>query len=293
MKYIIATFVSIFISVSVFAAPMTPAEISSAKGECRTKYDTSKFPAAVRAPVALARQQCEMIVDMSAIGSRSDDADARATADIAQLRKMLSRLEEEINKVKASVDTPKPAAQQQPQQQAPQAQPMPPQGVMMGMGAPFQVVPPPANFAATWDVFGATPLRVEIYYIWAGGQKWHQVSGPTRVLIRRNGQTLPVMNQGGPSAQFYADMDGDGQADSTPYQGIDPNMVDTVYTGYQEGDVFELVYLTPVSQIAVSGMPLQLLWGKPRRTVFRYNSVSRRNTGLPSISARVGAPVYH
>jgi hypothetical protein len=211
-------------------------------------------------------------------------------AELAHQRVMLDTITKSLKALESAPKAePQPTAPQPPQTAMPPA--------MMG-GAAFQTIDPPGNYAAaTWNMFGGSPFYVEVHSISDGAQKWFiRSGGMQRVIVKKNGQTIAVAHKGPPPTgvrfeEFYADMNGDKKADTVPVRGFYPNGIDTIYVGYQPGDTIELVYLVPVTTVAVSGIPPQIVWGNPKRLVFHENSVSL-HTGRPRISGRTGDPIH-
>lgn len=240
--------------------------------------------------MTLARSQCHLAVSITVLEfkSRADGAGAaEIKKELAHQRMLLDSITKSLKALEAaSKQTKKPEVAATPQQQPqPQAGMMPPQY----MGAPFQVMESPYA-AGTWDMFGGSPFRAEIYSISQGASKWFGRSGMQRVVVYKNGQQLAVAHKGAPVRflEFYTDLDGDKKPDVIPAKGFDPAFLDTIFVGYQPGDTIELVYLMPTSTVLVSGLPPQIVWGSPKRIMFKDNSVSRDALGRPQISARTG-----
>ena len=299
-------FKSIFISLVLSLVPSlalaqavaipTDTEITAAKAACETKYNPNTAPTTLKVSIALAQEKCKLEVDVKVLqlkaqasGVKNDKIDA----ELAHQRTMLDSISKSLKALESAPKAdPKPAA---PAPQTPAQATLPPPPAMMG--APFQVIEPVGNYAAaTWNIFGGTPFHVELHSINSGGAKWFARAGMQRVVVRKNGQLLAIAHKGpGPAGvrfvDFYTDLNNDKKPDANPAKGIDPSEVDTIFLGYQQGDVIELIYLVPVSTVAVPGFPLQIVWGKPRRTIFYENAIDNQ-AGRLFISARTGDPKY-
>jgi hypothetical protein len=291
MKSILVSLLFALISSIAFAQTAevpTEAQIAAKKAECDAKF------AGTSTSMTLARSQCHLAVSITVLEfkSRADGAGAREIKkELAQQRTLLDSITKTLKALEAaSKQTPKPEVAATPQQQPqPQAGMMPPQQ----MGVPFQVMEAPYA-AATWDMFGGSPFRAEIYSINQGAINLFGRSGMQRVVVYRNGQPIAVAHKGAPVRflEFYTDLNGDKKPDSIPAKGFDPMFLDTIFVGYEPGDTIELVYLIPVSTVLVSGLPPQTVWGSPRRLRFKSNSIGRDSLGRADINARNGDPVY-
>lgn len=289
----LALFLVSSVALAQAAAIPSDAEIAAAKAACETKYNLNTAPTALKVSIALAQEKCKLEVDVrvlqlkaQASGVKNDKIDA----ELAHQRTMLDSISKSLKALESAPKAePQPTAPQPPQAAMPPA--------MMG-GAPFQTIDPPGNYAAaTWNMFSGSPFFVEVYSISDGAQKWFGRSGGMqRVIVKKNGQTIAVAHRGPPPTgvrfeEFYTDLNGDKKADAVPVKGFDLNGPDTIYVGYQSGDTIELVYLVPVTTVAVSGIPIQTVWGNPKRLVFHENSVSTY-FGHLTISARTGDPIF-
>lgn len=283
---VIVLFLSSSIALAQAASIPTDAQIAADKAVCEKKYDPNLVASAMKVSIALAQEKCKLEVDVRVLQFKAHKSD-KFEVELARVSQALKTLE----------SAPKPAPAPAEVTPTMSQEGMPP----FMMGAPFQIIDPPgSNAAATWDMFGGSPFRVEVYSINQGAGKWFGRSGMQRVVVKKNGQPLAVAYRGPPPTgvqfmDFYVDLNGDKKADEMPVKGFDPSGPDSIYVGYQPGDTIELVFLVPISTIAVMVAPgisrTETVWGNPKRLLFHENSVSHDQSGRPQISARTGDPM--
>ncbi|MCX6714248.1 MAG: hypothetical protein NTX72_00340 [Candidatus Uhrbacteria bacterium] len=270
----------------------TEAQIAADKAACDKKYDPYTAPTSLKISIALSAADCKKDVDLKVLQLKAQVESLRSDKVEAALERV-SKTAQALESAPKHVPPPAQATSTSPQEE------MPP--FWMG-GAPFQTIDPPgSNAAATWDMFGGSPFRVEVYSINQGAVKWFGRSGLQRVVVKKNGQTLAVAYKGPPPSgvrfmDFYVDLDGDRKEDEMPVRGFDPSGPDSIYVGYQPGDTIELIFLVPIKTVAVMVAPgisrVETVWGNPKRLLFHENSVSHDQSGRPQISARTGDTTY-
>ncbi|MBI5369878.1 hypothetical protein HZA85_01655 [Candidatus Uhrbacteria bacterium] len=156
---------------------------------------------------------------------------------------------------------------------------LPPSTMMVG-GAPYRVIPTPGAYAAT--TFEVVGPYLQVFGL-ASGVSWHTHRNPqfSRVLVKRNGVAIPIGNADGSIETVYADLDGDGRPDRTPYSAVAPAAYDELYiSAVGPRDRIEIIYLAPTgSLVEIPGLPPQTLWGNAVRVELdRVESLDRRIT---------------
>lgn len=290
MKTLFATAAVLFIAtcsnLNVVSATETVTTVAAARAECHKQYADQ-----TKTAVILARGICLQRVDISVLELKQAQGDKKVEGELKRQREQLEiivKSQKELEEtMRAQAKAQAEAAKATP---APQL-PVPAQTTVPAFtGAPYLVVDMPGRYVASTFEMAEMPLCTEIYAINQGAFKWFNRGGPMRVVVIKNGQPLAVIHPGNQFNEFYADLNGDGKPDRTPYKGIDPSFVDTVYTGYQKGDAISLVFLAPTGKmVAVNGVPAQVLWGDAQQVDYK-TSISFDSNGRPTIHARTGYP---
>lgn len=256
------------IALAQAAAIPKDAEIAAAKAACEKKYDANVAPSSLKVSIALAQEKCKLEVDVKVLQLKAQASGVKNDRIEAELAHQRAALDAIAKSLRALESAPKADAKKPPVDAAPSmpAATMPPAMT----GAPFTVVEAPGQLVASTKEIPELTSRIRIHSFMRGAQRWlgDNVT-EVRVVIIKDGEVLAVSNPSRPGVftEFYADLNGDGKPDAMSYKGFDPSFLDTVYVATETGSQIQLVFLVPLGnkKVAVSGLPLQTLWGHPVR----------------------------
>ncbi len=268
-----------------FAAGHTQADVDVAKAKCAETYKATTTDG------ILARGQCMLRIDIIVLAERQAAGDKSVEVELKAMRGKLEGIESTLKVIKdaqvaqatqetaAARQPPKkeesPPKKAQPATTAAPAPVQPPAFPAGTPGAPYVVMEMPGQYAASTFPIPGMISRVRLMYLKMAVGMWFSHYGLTqrlvRVVVYKNGQPLAIVHPGNRYEEFYADMNNDGRPDATPYRGVDPSFVDTIFVGYREDDQISVDYLIPSgNMIAIPGLPPQMLW----RTAIRVGPYS-------------------
>ncbi len=136
-------------------------------------------------------------------------------------------------------------------------------------GVPYQSVQRPSLVSIYQTL---TQIEGDTLHVTALGDRssYERCGGTSkaRVIVMNHGIPVPVWAPPGAPSGFvevYADLDGDGEPDATPYKVLDPARQTGFYTTWRSGDALTFTYLRESGKvIQVPGLPLQTVWRTPR-----------------------------
>jgi len=205
-------------------------------------------------------------VDIKVLEIKRKEGDTKVASEIELLRMQMRSLELQIKQQERLLKKAAKAEESKtPEPATPQAQPPRPS---LPPVAGYQVIDAPGRYSASTVDSPEFPSRVRIRGLWFAAQKLINWNIPeARVVFLKNGIPLAVTHPGArPFNEFYADLNRDGKPDPTPYKGVDPTFVDSVFIPFQPGDKIEIVYLTNTQKlVAVNGLPPLPLWGHGKK----------------------------
>jgi hypothetical protein len=207
-------------------------------------------------PAASAAQPTQSVAEPAA----GKVADARA-----EIERRMAELA--AGKAKPAQPAVPPVALPPPARPAPMSSPLapaPPAPIFAG-GVPYRIVPTPGQFAAS--TFDIDESRVWLQSLARGADKHAYGATSVRVVIKRDGVPLLIMQADGMIEPTYADLNNDGREDRKVYSAVDPFMVDNIYIPLVGPKTkIEVVYLVPTGKnVEIQGFPRQILWGDPQR----------------------------
>ena len=242
---------TLLLSILSFSVAMADDSQDLAKS-CMDRY---KSQAAVAACMSEPRfAQIEAV--QAEIGERLDEAqatDVEILARLADVSDSVARLARE--RIASTSAVPAPV-------------PVPPARTTFAVvgGASYQTVSRP-SLVSIYKIPEADTLHVTALDEKASRDRCGGTS-TARVIVMNHGIPTPVWTPPGVPSGFievYADLDGDGEPDATPYKVIDPSRQSGFYVTWRSGDAPTFTYLRESGKvIAVSGLPLQTVWRKPK-----------------------------
>lgn len=249
--------------IPIVALAQTPAE--QAVAFCEARYsDKLRQVLCIQDQNAkiLAAEQARVREELAALKADKAPAPVSAASSPQQqaapdaARVASARAANEKRAAEIVAEKAKPA----PPRSAP-ARPAPPSAPAFVGGVPYRIVPTPGQFAATtFDVDGP---RMRVQRLSAGVEAHVPGADQVRVVVRRNGVTVPIGHADGVFDTVYADLDRNGRPDRMVYAAVDPLAIDELFIS-QVGprDRIEVIYLVPIGKIVeVPGLPPQILWG--------------------------------
>ncbi|MFA4845831.1 MAG: hypothetical protein WC654_04710 [Patescibacteria group bacterium] len=136
-------------------------------------------------------------------------------------------------------------------------------------GVPYRTVARPSlvsiyQISGEVDTLNVTDLARSNSYKRCGG------TSTSRVIVTNHGIPTPVWTPPGALSGFievYADLNGDGEADVTPYKVLDPSRQSGFVATWRSGDELQVTYLRESGEVLqIQGLPLQTVWRKPSKS---------------------------
>ena len=245
---------TLLLSILSFSVAMADDSQDLAKS-CMDRY---KSQAAIAACMSEPRfAQIEAV--QAEIGERLDEAAARDREILAILAKVNDSVAKlAVGRAESSVDEPEPGATS--------SSTSPSTTYAVVGGTPYQTVSRP-SLVSIYKIPEADTLHVTALDKKSSRDRCGGTS-TARVIVMNHGIPTPVWTPPGVPSGFievYADLDGDGEPDATPYKVIDPSRQSGFYVTWRSGDAPTFTYLRESGKvIAVSGLPLQTVWRKPK-----------------------------
>ncbi len=202
----------------------------------------------------VSRLQCLNGIDMKMLKQRQAAGDKKLEAAIAKMEAQAAMFDQLL---KAQSEAAKVAAEQAKKAEVIKRRQQQMGGAMMPMMAPVVLDRPGRYLAATWEMAEMAESRIRIQDIGVTLRSNLQMKGSARIVIKKNGVTLAIAHPGVTNGMpafnaFYADLDNDGQPDTTVdangrtvytiYRGADA-LNDQLFTSYRPGDYLEVFFL--------------------------------------------------
>ncbi len=210
------------------------------------------------------RTLCNLLVRQDELTRTVAGMESRASGGDRALQAQLTELSRELGGIQRQIERLRPSDQAAPAVTSVTPTVATAGPTVMHVGQPFQVVQAPgANMAAVYNWGGASLRLADYHRLFDGGYFSNLSSRNIRIVLMKNGSPIAVAHGGAPVRfeTFYADTDGDGVVDTTPYNGFNPNSTPHLFVNCSDGDMFETVILVQSDQIVlIPGQAPQRVW---------------------------------
>lgn len=227
----LVSIVLMLVGAVAFATVPTVTEIAAAKVACEKKYDVASVPVGQsKVSIALAQEKCKLEVDVVVLQAKADAAGSKNEKIEKELAQQRAALEAIAKSMKATAEASKAAAAPTPTPTAPQAH------VPVAVPGP-QVVQPPGRYSISPVPLKDMMRPIRIHNLGQAIHWWVGEGYEVRVEFIKNGQVLP-----GPAPQFELFYSANKKGPPIAHRGVDPRMVDQLFTSYMTDDDIQAVY---------------------------------------------------